>query len=338
MHTFANPVNVATTREEMVSLTTQNGVRKAVARVLSEKGSLRGRNPISQLCAQTDNNSQQGRSQVLQALNDLERDGQISLERKDGRVASIHHLSPRRHVDRTERSPQEKRERTFAKDVPAFLPDELCSPVVITQRKPTETKFVHKHGTPVHVTLTRCLTVLRKNADSEGASQSCARQTIVDGFEGIPLTSTSKLICYLRDLGLLVTDGTTYMVDLEKPEVTLDEARESRLRLWPDKPKVSESESESVVDDEVNTEAVLATIIETLEAQVATLNETIIALDEKLGATDAKLIKASERGDELVAENTSLRKQIDELEQQLSRRASLDPRVQAIIKRHEVSS
>lgn len=114
-----------------------NQVKRRIISVLNERGSIESTtNTLNAVCNAARVSGSNGRDTVLGVLDSLEREGKAAIERDDnGYIKRVSHVKPRRaHMDRTEMSPQQKRERTFAKGVPSYLPDYLVTPVVITYK------------------------------------------------------------------------------------------------------------------------------------------------------------------------------------------------------------
>ena len=356
-------------------MVSRNSVRRGVLSKISAAGSVGGRNPISTLCSAVEANDQAGKQLVEWAVNDLERTGKISIKyHVDGRINRIYALRPRKHVDRTEMTAQQKREAMFAKGVSPFLRDDQCGPVTTSYREPRPKKVSATVGThqpnpavsentkafaelPLHEQVTLALMALQEVADENGnIYHSSTAKVIADKLE-IPIGFARSLNKRLFHLGLRKSAsgrgaGVTrpHWVSMDVKELTAQTINsfgsdESSHKLG----------SESV-DDEVASK--LVEIIKTLEqtqcdlqaeldqarAEAAKLVEIVKILEQKLAERDDVVAKASVEIDSLrehvsrleVSEKT-LKEEAAKLKSQLETRRSGNPEIQAILERHNKS-
>ena len=315
-------------------MASQDSIKRAVLSKISAAGSVGGRNPISTLCSAVEANNKAGKQLVEWAVNDLEREGKISIKyHNDGRINRIYALRPRRHVDRTEMTSQQKREAMFAKGVSPFLRDDQCGPVTISHRESrpkevsatvdtpqpnqSEETAVSEYTKdfaelPLHEQVTLALMALQEVADKDGSIYcSSTAKVIADKLE-IPIGFARSLNKRLFHLGLRKSvsgpgAGVTrpHWVSMDVKELTAQTINsfgsdESSHKLG----------SESV-DDEVASK--LVEIIKTLEqtqsdlqaeldqarAEAAKLVEIVKILEQKLAERDDVVAKASVEIDSL---------------------------------------
>lgn len=122
--------------------------RAGVKRYLAENGGV-SQSPVSALSRALRSDS----SVIAKTIDSLERAGEIDVVRhKSGRITSVR---PKTHVsfDRTESSPDAKRNRMYAGDVPATLRDDQCSEVITIQTRPNEEPIVSNEVRAPHVSL-----------------------------------------------------------------------------------------------------------------------------------------------------------------------------------------
>lgn len=330
-------------------MASQNSVRQAVLRVLSDRSIIRGRNPFGTLCNAVGEEGIKGRDLVDMALKDLALQGLVLVSRDHlGKITAISHVKPRRHVDRTELSAQEKRERMFAKGVPAFLPDDLCSEVTVSYapgRGPNE--LVFRRDMPVHERMMLCLRALRQVATKEGVSADVSARTAVEStVTGITRQLTRQLTMYLRALDLMVdvpkSSGVTgtksmgpvvlgYIVDLDVEMITPEmveramaivEARRAAKRVSkqlvaegigpsPD-PSDDDPDNFSGPDDDVQPHRVtLPSTADTAidyDDDVTRLVAVVVALEEQLIQLRGKL----ERRDSVIADKDAFIAELNE--------------------------
>lgn len=317
-------------------MASQSGVRRDILSQLSGRGRVGGKNPISTLCSALDLKTVTDKAMVEAAVRELEQAGHVSVKRTpDGRTAEIIHLAPRRHVDRTEMSPQQKREAMFAKGVPARMPDSMCTPVTVRHLK----EEAYQAGAPYHQNLTTCLQALREKADSEGVGADLSVRAVLLRISGMNNSRVSRALDHLRGMGLYTTQMTayqqsTYVVALEPDVITDEMVKAYRAKV---KPGLSKS-SDNAIDTNDDTvqavdqiEAQLADIIEKLEARVS-------EVETELAAANDRLQSVNEQRDRVSEENAALREQIVELQQQLDKsNRAIDLRVEGILKRHQSS-
>lgn len=339
----------------------QKTVTKRALRIIREREKVGGKNPNNTVLDKIEGAT---RDQVDSALDVLERRGLIVRTIDGGRMIGIdavkHQPRAPRFVDRTEKSPQSKREERFARGIPAYLPDDKCSPVVITQgvprgpkhamvaEEPTReetaavTTYIYHKSTPYHETLTMCLEVLRLMADDSGYGDKLSvRAVLMDCIEGMTSAVVARVMKDLYAIGVYTTQMmafqvSSYQLNLSITEITEEMVRESRQARA--KKQVVEAVLEPVVSDEdVDPMQQLADIVEGQERQITELGKAIIGLDAKLNEANAEVLRLLAERQELDAENKQLREQVKQLEGQLRRPSLPDPRVAAILERHRTS-
>lgn len=341
-------------------MASQSRVTRDVSRAVSQRGMIRGKNPISTLCAIVDANNVAGKQQVETAISDLEKSGNVIVRRlSNGMIDSITHRSPRKYIDRTELSPQEKRERTFAKGVPSTLPDSLCSRVVVTKIDPKNSEkeadpmsWRYTPGAPYHETLTKCLELLRREADESGTGYEKSIATILMVRGGMTKSQAQRAMEFLRRLRLYETTMTgfrssSYTVDMElktiTPEMVSECSRQRQVRKMPaakqaaedliDTPSVLPEGSVQVVGETLGHDDpmhVLAAIIDRQDITIANLNQSINDLGAALTALTSENDALQQRNGELLA-------QVGNLEDQLAaRHNAISDRVAKIIERHKL--
>lgn len=345
-------------REELVGLASRNKTKQAIINVLARRGHISGRNPIGMLCGALQVEGVQGKDLVISIVEELKRDNKVIVKSSKGKITSIAFVRPRGHVDRTEMSPQAKREHTFAKGIPAHLPNDWCTPVVVRQRSSedagnpevmTNDTFVYVKGSPYHKTLTMLMGALRHHADESGVCDTRTASSVLHDVVGMTTTTVRRAETYLKLLNLYVVvpgekpfQSNGYIVDVECDEVTIDMVQEVRRSInekYPrSKPKPAEVESTndtSVQGVDEPIELQLASIIEDLDAEIASLGETILAIDAKLEHVNNELQASNVEREKLTKKNAGLQAKIAELEERLSARPTInDPRIAEIMKRH----
>lgn len=230
-------------------MASQNSVRRLVLAELSQRGSIRGRNPVGTLCNAIQAEGVEGKRVVEMVVEDLRKEGKVTVPTDGkGRVTGIFHKRPRRHVDRTEMSPQQKREAMYAKGVPALLPDSMCSPVVVTYAPGREQEeLAFRRGMKLHERMNICLMALRRAAGDGGVREGVgAKRTVLAQVQSSTEKSVEGVLLYLRCLDLLI-DGVTatgmtcvkgvspviysYAVDTDVEEVTPEMAQTAYERV-----------------------------------------------------------------------------------------------------------
>lgn len=328
----------------------QDTVRRDVLAQLSNKGRVGGRNPISTLCSLTGNNSETGRNLVAMAVRDLVRSDLIQVKRDgNGKIVEILHKRPREHRDRTERSAQAKREDMYAKGVPPYLPNSMCSPVEVRhiEPKPKQPKPEYAPDQSLVDNLNACLRMLRHEADEHGYAESRSVRKVLLGMSGVTDSIAATMMGYLHGMNLYVTAMTgfatsSYSVDLGTTvsQDMLDEYKQSRRQKPAEVPPVQPVEEASDVtadaastmsepeSPDVDPVVRLAEIIEELEAEIARLQGVVDNQQRSL----AQLV---DRCDDLAATNKQLAQAQIDAEQARSRQ--LDGKVADILARHRRS-
>lgn len=117
----------------------QKVIERDIKSHLDRKNSVGGQNPLSSLCDAIGQDGVQGKARVEMALKSLQRQGVVTVNSSQGLIGTIS-LTPQpdlvtkfgrapRHDDRTDRSPEQKRQAIYAKGVPAYLPDDKVGPL-----------------------------------------------------------------------------------------------------------------------------------------------------------------------------------------------------------------
>ncbi|MFZ1458500.1 MAG: hypothetical protein WAT17_01310 [Candidatus Saccharimonadales bacterium] len=296
-------------------------------------------------------NTEAGKKQVDKALQTLGASGKLIVRRhSNGMIDSVAHPASRRHIDRTELSPQEKREASFAKGVPPYLPDNLCSEVVVSKvdQNPAgggQGEWRYTRGAPYHETLTGCLMILRRAADESGAGYEKSVLATLMAGGNMTETQAQRAMEHLRKLGLYETTMTgyrssSYVVNCDLETVTPEMVVEAR-RLFATKKQSAESPVVSVdsnpatagdTAETVDYLSALAGIVERQETEIESLKESIVKLDEIIASVQSM-------NDRLREENDDLQQQVIGLNTQLAERHTVaDPRVAEILSRHGITS
>jgi len=246
-------------------MASQGQTTRDVARFIADKKLIKGVNPIATICSGVDANSQQGKKQVIAAVERLRSQGLVEIVREKGKIIEI---KPRQAPATTERWRPETaeglRQARFARGYPSTLPDSMCGPVVTTritsqgdQSEPvsdgqeevmeprSETQppvgFAYSIDMEYDDVLTMCLEALRQAADENGKSTNGVRNvlSLIDGFDGNQIARATQ---YLRVMGLYSAKMTgfqtsTYVVDTKTERVTAEMVSEAR-------PKITSSSSQ----------------------------------------------------------------------------------------------
>lgn len=332
-----------------------NNTENHIRGIVSSSRRIGGKNPVQILAAKT------GKDQatVRRMIEELAERGEIRVERTDGRITSVRAVA-RPFVDPTERSAESKRQRRFAKGVPATLPDSLCGPVIVSHRDSKPKPKVYNRTDPLHVRLTLCLAALREAADGGGYGKDISMQDVLMGRFSVSKDEAKSLLKYLRVTGCYATQKTSklwsYQLDLEITEVTKEmlsdfrrQSRAAQTKLnevaLQDAPVVEADESET---DDSSVVQRLTEIIKRLEArieelqdqnaQLANLQAAIKQFDEAIFGLQGENDTLSRQNKGLGTENAALRTQVDELQARLNRSMVVDPEVDEILKRHGMSS
>jgi len=347
-------------------MSSQNQVNRDVARHLATKGSVGGKNPITTICFAVNENPARGRRKVMAAVADLEAAGSITVVRDKGVIKSVAHREPALTCRSSPETAEGKRQEKHARGVPSTLRDDQCSAVQVTYQpgygpggkvssdeQTSQHTFVYDESKPYHQNLTVCLNALQNRADSEGVGTNLSvRKVLLETVDNMSDNRAARALTVLRKLNLYVTERGykkkyTYTVDMETLEVTAEvllamqqsapsssaehRAKSSDTRTVGVTPVVTDHEPQvSHGATRETTVSELADIIEGLEASNHTLLQAVERMDEALSASTAE-------NNQLTEQKAALQRRIDTLESQLSTPAS-DPRVQAILNRHGISS
>lgn len=345
-------------RRETGMVAGRNTVKRDVLAHLSVKGRVGGRNPISALCNATGNHTREGKAIVEMVVSDLAREGKISVKkRRNGMIDEIIHRSARKHVDFTELSDQAKRERTFAKGVPAHLPDAWCTPVQVSYMpgkeptseeqspEPESSALRYIEGASYADNLTTCLTALRQAADQNGWAEATSVRGVLLLVEGVTDSRASRAMDHLQGMGLYNTAATgfqtwSYTVDMETDRVTPEMVKEYRQRSR--KAKATTNQPAEANDSTV--QVVDSTSAEVKHDDVAALLEVVESLEnraqttlEELREAQAALEAVNKQRDRLSAELNEARKEISRLRTELDTAKSqpeTDPRITALLSRY----
>lgn len=321
--------------------------RRDVAAQLQARNRVGGANPISTL------SSMSGTSPVTtkEIVSQLEEEGLARVDtHSDGRIKGITYSRPSATTDRTEKPGWKKREERFARGVPAYLPDDLCSPVTsrfVARSTSDETRnsspFGHtnQQGDGDEVTphepqdtkrstiLTSCLHALRSEADSQGYVGNRSVTSVL--AEKIPsMTQGQATYAYkiLREMGLLFVEGVgrqrnSYIVDMDTevtPEMLVDyRARQKEKKVEPGADSSPEEVSDSMAEQDAESSSTPSPSPAPIEAspllQMADIIEQQEAAISELKDENAGLC---DRLQELEAEITSLRSRVSTLSDELS--------------------
>lgn len=327
-------------------MTISNDDRDVLSK-LSTKGRIGGRNPLRSLTSMVDLRP----DEVRAAVDRLAESGKIDVSRhSDGRIREIIHPSPRRHFDRTEMSAQAKKERTFAKGVPAYLPDEMCSPVTVTQGEPRKKKsttteneekmarsegdFAYNSKAPYHKTLTMCLSLIRQHANDEGEGKGMTELLKTSGMSS---NQVSKAMDHLRGMGLYTSwmsgfQVRSYLVDMEVPEVTEHMVAEYRQAVR-DKAK-QKLDEEIEIDIAAEVEAAIE-LVQGEEPEGLAGTDPIGALVEVVEELEAQVAELRSQLANVEGERDELRSEVGSLREKLDAHPLQDERVQKILRRHQ---
>lgn len=347
-------------------------VRSAIA-----QGRIGGRNPISTLCAKTGYDSPAGRKLVEAAIYKLRRDGEVVIDTERGKIVSVYQRSSGpRYADRTEMSVNAKREARFAKGVPAHLTDDMVTPVVITYVEPTvvfsdaqpeaekeepvsessptpsapdvvseDADMIFVKTEPYHQTLTKCLHVLQKAADSSGLGEGLSVRKVLMQMVDMTNSRATRAMLYLQGMNLYATSmigfqRSSYVVETGITEVTPEMVKRYsddlilRKTATPEVQSVSEqgSETDAAPTVETVTEAEPPTTASEGAAEppsspidslsrlldvVEGLERELASLHSEVGRLKTDLSDVNEQRDRLSAEHAAQQTVIDDLDRQL---------------------
>lgn len=330
-------------------------VRRDVLAQLSAKGRVGGRNPISMLCSLTGNNTETGKKLVEMAVRDLVAKGAVQVKENGGKITEILHEHPREHLDRTERSAQAKREDMFAKGVPAYLPDSMCSPVEIrhVDPKPKQATPAYVPGRSLVDNLNACLMTLRQMADKQGYAEATSVRKVLLQMPGVTNSIAGRMMDHLQGMNLYVTAKTgfqtsSYTVDLETvvTQAMVDEYRQAcRQRsadVSPGQPveklpgvevEAAPATSEQVLV-EVDPVVRLAEIIEDLEIENTRLYAVIASQQDSIVELSERCTRLT---DDLAGANEQLAQAQALLNAGQARSRQVDGKVADILARHQRS-
>lgn len=300
-------------------------VKRDVLAQLSIKGRVGGRNPISTLCSLTGSNTVEGKKLVEMAVRDLELEGRVQTKRDSmGRITAILHKRPRENRDRTEMSAQAKREAMFAKGIPAYLPNSMCSPVEVRHVEPKQVAPEYVVGAPLIDNLNACLRMLRLEADEQGYAESKGVRKALLLMPGVTNSIAGRMMDYLQGMNLYVTAKTgfqtsSYTVDLTTTvtQEMLDEYKQSSQPPPVDSSTVQAIEGTDEVDEtevsppplqapsvvgDVDPLIRLAEIVEELEAEnnrlqgvITRQQESLVQLSDRCTQLNDDLVDAREQ-------------------------------------------
>lgn len=336
---------------------TDSQVERDVLSKLSHKGRIGGRNPIRSLTGMLDHKA----ADIREAVDRLAHDGRLHVSRRDNNhISEIVHPSPRQHVDRTEMSPQAKRERTYAKDVPAYLPDSMCGPVIVTQGEPRKKKstttrseekmarseddFVYDSTVPYHESLTMCLSLIRQNANDEGEGSGMTELLKATGMSG---GQASKAMDYLRGMGLYTSwmsgfQVRSYLVDMSVSEVTEQMVAEYRQEVKAKAKARAEQKASEEIDVEAEVEAAIE-LVQGVDPEPAIEAEAAISVDlDPIGelvaiveSLETEVSSLRRQLAEVGGERDELRAEVVSLQEKLDVNPLQDARLQQILRRHQ---
>lgn len=291
---------------------------------------------------------------ITSALESLERRGEIVLERSGSVFNGVQYVGCR---DRTDRTPQEKREAMFAKGVPAVLPDELCTPVVITSKEPilvpesvTPTEAVdssqlptkvilqpYKVGQkPYHQTLTDCLSALRSEADENGVGHQLSVSFVLKALLDMTDSQALRAMDHLRGMELYTTSMTgfatsSYTVVLEPAVVTAQMVTSYRRSLGSSQEQqeaeASSSEQQPVTDP-------IGQLVEIIEQQERKLTDTVSDLNKVNDELSAVVADRDDLAQKLTASEHKLNQAMAEIEAIRANNTVVDLRVAQVLERY----
>lgn len=335
------------------SMASQGQITRDVERAVEGKGSVRGRNPISMLCNMVDAKSSQGKEQVKTAVERLEADGRLRVDREKGLIVAI---STRETPVVTERwrpeTSEGRRQSRFAKGVPSTLPDDMCGPVIVTkitppseESTPTEQEvpemgvsqdedlpyrtvisFIYDEDEPYYEVLTMCLTALRHFADESGHSREGV-SNVLRLIDGMTEGRVQRAMTYLRKMNLyaikrVAYQKTEYFVDMKVERITREMVQQvDRKHQSPSQPDLAKDEvtaddGQGAVEPDPLTR--LAEIIESLEASKATLETELASMRRTLEERTRERDEALSERRRLRDDKTRLLRELDELRERVT--------------------
>ena len=311
--------------------------KRDITAQLEARNRIGGHNPISTLSGMSDTPF----SVTKEVLSQLEKEGIARVHAHDnGRIDEIIFVRPPVTTDRTEKPGWMKREERYARGIPHYLPDDLCSPVVSryvdrttsdaatghTEPKPESDEVatqepVEADDRPYNELLTIYLQALRSYADTEGyVADKSVTGVLKEKFPGLTQSKAGYAARHLRGMELLFVEGAgrqrnSYMVDMECTEVTPEmlmdyrtQQREVKLKqdsqVTPPAPEQKEQTAPTPATSATNPLLRLADIVERQEVEISQLREENTGLCGRLA--------------ELEAENTGLQGTVKSVTEKLS--------------------
>ena len=323
----------------------QKTATKQALRVIRERNGVRGKNPRNALLNQLPDVTPE---QLDSSLETLEEQGLIVRTKDNGRVVKIGPAKKRRprsprYIHPDDKSAWAKREARYAKGTPAYLPDELCSEVVVShvsdRKTPDKEKMVSEE-LPYHEVLTQCLNALRAMANENGYADSTSVRSVLECVEYMSSPSrVARAMTHLSGMGVYSTKMVGYRVSSYQLDLGITEITAGMVQRYRSGQKkqptsqVAEPVAADVPTAETPDDAMqsMANIIETLEAKVADLEQGLTVLDNALEQAQAD----NRRLTKLLADEKA---HSGALEERLNRTPQHDPRIASILKRHGVTA
>lgn len=320
-------------------------------------------------------NKQHGPATISVALEYMERRGEVTLEkagkvinkatykgmRPEPKPATVKHPlhlppppvseGPRRPKptapEKKPWSPLPRRVRELTRDLPDYLEDKHCTPVVLTRRDEPVSKAASARITSEYLTL--ALKALRQSCDDEGMLIPDSGIEAIKAALDVELTHANQLFTGLGRLGLKVStrEGRKWRTIVEmQPETVIFTEEMIRkaiatggshavtVETEPDaelvnEPEVAVQPEPAVVttDDIVQR---MVEIIEDLETQVAAKNQTIAELEARNVTLTAEKAAVLSQCETFELENMELKEKLDE-------KALISSRVVDVLQRYNQS-
>lgn len=322
--------------------------RAGVKRYLSEYGAI-NQSPVSALSRALRSDS----SVIAKTIDSLERAGDIDVVRhKSGRITSVR---PKTHVsfDRTESSPNAKRNRMYAGDVPATLRDDQCSEVVTIQTRTEEPVVLDEVQEPqVSLTPLKGLSLLeqlnlvfihlRMSADEQGRLPIGGVAEMLTAEFDVSQAKASALNTRLGKLGLRTTKRLGAKFDGKKmlrsancvSAVNLDYEEVTQSML--DKLDVTPSSPDVVSLPEPEQTPVIAVVLDVAPvAPTAQIDEVSLLLADIIQQLEAELITSKTENSTLLQQVQTLTDENATLTTKLSERSTIAPTVLDVLSRYQ---
>jgi hypothetical protein len=302
---------LVSTENKVIAVSLKAAVRAGVQRHVETNGGVH-ENPVRVLSSALRSSP----NTVTEAIDSLERAGKLDVGRAGEKIMSVRR--PERTVhDRTAFSPAAKRERTFAKGVPAVLLDSMCTPVVTIQTRQREepvqeTPRQSLEDVSVLKQLNLVFVCLRILADEHGELPSGGvAKMLIEHFD-ISLSHAAYLNGQLGKLGLRTTrnlgaefdaqgkrsSGARFVSTVDTNCQEISQAMLDALRMTSESASQSEPKSE---------ETPVSEAADDVSVQLVAI---IHQLEEKLTEVNANRGRLESKVETLERENTELRAQL----------------------------